>query len=124
MVIVAHNSSSGRCCCCCGVVRHVVVLRGRCQGYEASHKHMCVDGVSRTQRVYYDTTVVSCYRTCSAVEKSITFFIAPILGKISDSYGRRVVLQWSFAIHALALLGMALDPGEYQEIKRGKQTQP
>ena len=52
------------------------------------------------------------YSKCSAVEHTFMFLLSPILGKISDCYGRKPVLLWSFTVHAAALLCMAIKPGE------------
>jgi len=45
------------------------------------------------------------------MERWVQFFLSPFWGKLSDAYGRKSVLLWSFSIHLLALVLMGSIPG-------------
>jgi len=44
------------------------------------------------------------------MERGIQFFVSPLLGKLSDSYGRKPVLFFSLSLHAAALTVLAVRP--------------
>ena len=46
----------------------------------------------------------------AGIERAVNFFAAPVLGKLSDCYGRKPVMLWSLTIHLIAVVTLASDP--------------
>jgi len=45
------------------------------------------------------------------IERILQFILSPFWGKLSDAYGRKPVLLWSFFAHFIALVFMGAMPG-------------
>ena len=45
------------------------------------------------------------------IERLLQFFLSPFWGKLSDTYGRKPVLLWSFGVHFIALALLGAMPG-------------
>ena len=53
------------------------------------------------------------YSMVAGIERAVNFFTAPILGKLSDSYGRKPIMLWSLIVHLTALITLVSQPGPH-----------